>query len=62
MKHWILFLSFFHKNPLLAEWELKNHFWGHIFPYINGSIGLIVSKNIYEVSRGCQNSQLEIVL
>ncbi len=39
-------LNFFsQKNPIPSDLNPKNWFWRHIFPYICGSIGPIISKN-----------------
>ncbi len=45
MEYQIQFLVFFWKNPIPSDLNLKNWFWGHIFPHICGFMGPIVSKN-----------------
>ncbi len=39
------FKVFSWKTPIPAEWKLKTHFWGYIFPYICNFILPIISKN-----------------
>ncbi len=39
------FKVFFSENPISSDLNLKDWFWGHIFPDICGSMGPTVSKN-----------------